>query len=77
MNFHEPISNVSHSTKFLTRRISDDAFKLRREVSLVGGISLIVSTMIGSGIFISPKGVFRQMGSVGAGILVRITSYID
>lgn len=49
---------------------SEESFKLKREVGFIGGVSLIVSTMIGSGIFISPKGVFRLMGSTGGGFVV-------
>ncbi|XP_039249142.2 b(0,+)-type amino acid transporter 1-like [Styela clava] len=46
-----------------------ETLRLKREVGFIGGVSLIVSSMIGSGIFVSPKGVFRFMGSVGSGLL--------
>ncbi|KAF4094406.1 hypothetical protein AMELA_G00014670 [Ameiurus melas] len=38
---------------------------LQKEVGLVSGICLIVGTMIGSGIFISPKAVLEKTGAVG------------
>ena len=44
--------------------------ELKREVGLIGAISLIVTVMIGSGIYVAPKGIMRLSGSVGAGLLV-------
>ncbi|KAM3876935.1 b(0,+)-type amino acid transporter 1 [Diretmus argenteus] len=43
---------------------------LKKDVGLVSGICLIVGTMIGSGIFISPKAVLLYSGAVGPCLLV-------
>ena len=43
---------------------------LKREVGLVGAVSLIGGTMIGSGIFMSPQTVLNTIGSPGASLVV-------
>lgn len=43
---------------------------LQRKLGLVSGISLIVGTMIGSGIFASPRYVMEYSGSVGLTLIV-------
>lgn len=48
----------------------EDQIHLRRSISLVPAVSFIVGSMIGSGIFIAPKGVHMNTGSVGLSLLV-------
>ncbi|XP_029349155.1 b(0,+)-type amino acid transporter 1 isoform X2 [Echeneis naucrates] len=43
---------------------------LKRELNLVGAVSLIGGTMIGSGIFMSPQTVLYTIGSPGASLVV-------
>ncbi|XP_055891323.1 b(0,+)-type amino acid transporter 1-like isoform X1 [Biomphalaria glabrata] len=43
---------------------------LKRDVGLISGIALIIGTMIGSGIFISPKGMIEGCGSVGLTLIL-------
>ncbi|XP_003962365.1 b(0,+)-type amino acid transporter 1-like [Takifugu rubripes] len=44
--------------------------KLKREVGLMGAVSLIAGTMIGSGIFMTPQTVVGSIGSTGASLVV-------
>ena len=46
--------------------------ELRKKVTLLQGISIIIGTIIGAGIFISPKGILKNSGSVGMSLVVWI-----
>ena len=48
----------------------DDEIKLKAEMTLMNGCTVIIGCIIGSGIFVSPTGVLQCTGSVNLSIVV-------
>lgn len=44
--------------------------KLQRHITLLGGVALTVSTVIGSGIFVSPNGILKEVNSGGVALFI-------
>ncbi|XP_041443809.1 cystine/glutamate transporter isoform X2 [Xenopus laevis] len=51
---------------------SEGAVYLRRKITLLRALSLTIGTIIGSGIFISPKGVLKNSGNVGLSLVIWV-----
>ena len=62
------------SNFILPRKNAEDnetsGFKMEKRVGLIDGIALIIGTMIGSGIFASPRSVFANSGSAGLALII-------
>lgn len=71
----DPKRHSLHFSTMATENYSSpDKLKLKTEVGLLGGVSLIAGVMVGSGIFMSPQYVLIYIGSPGASLLIWAAS---
>lgn len=50
--------------------LNTEKIQMKRSLGLWNGIAIIIGVIVGSGIFVSPKGVLLNTGSVGASLVV-------
>lgn len=73
------LSSSSTSAKALRDQDDDDdqdngAIRLKPKMTLLNGCTVIIGSIIGSGIFVAPKGVLLSTGSVGLSLIVWVLS---
>ena len=56
--------------------VDNDIIELKPKMTLLNGVTVIVGSIIGNGIFVSPNRVLKNTGSVNMALVVWITSCI-
>lgn len=63
----------SQNLKKIDKNVNDtNKIQMKKQLGLLEGIAIILGIICGSGIFISPKGVITEVGSVGISLIIWV-----
>ena len=66
------VEMLSVGEKAVDSKEEEDDIKLKAEMTLMNGCTVIIGCIIGSGIFVSPTGVLQGTGSVNLSLVVWV-----
>ncbi|XP_076470432.1 large neutral amino acids transporter small subunit 2-like [Babylonia areolata] len=70
MNAQNRALHPTEGTTSSSSSSASEAVHLKRKIGLMNGVGIIIGSIIGSGIFVTPRGVLEGAGSVGVSILI-------
>uniref|UniRef100_A0A8C4RTJ3 Cystine/glutamate transporter-like n=1 Tax=Erpetoichthys calabaricus TaxID=27687 RepID=A0A8C4RTJ3_ERPCA len=69
-------AHVRLYSSFISEMAGTETVYLRKKVNLLGSVCLIIGTVVGSGIFIAPKGVLKNSGNMGMSLIIWLATGI-
>lgn len=76
MDLHSPTGDmlIASPDGLNKNEENNEKVKMKKQLGLLEGVAIILGIIFGSGIFISPKGVIKDVGAVGTSLVIWVLS---